>query len=266
MASAIFLLCPVWAQLTAAAPPPAIAPQPEPAASILAYFLRVDEATGATLLDRAMTSRATGCWRFLNEIADLRMTPVVETRAIADLDNADPDVVIGAIHTLGQHGSPAALEPLRAAFQRWHAAWTGRAAELAYSHALERPNARQAMVEGAFRQAIGTGQGWLMRASELRELQSLCVTDNCRTQTGSMIHDDDTRIMLWGINEPDESNLELAQYRFTSIAALEKKLARYPRGTAFILLRSANETGDVAAATSELIAFAASRGLSIKER
>jgi hypothetical protein len=29
--------------------------------SILAYFLRVDEAIGSTLLDRAMTSRATGC-------------------------------------------------------------------------------------------------------------------------------------------------------------------------------------------------------------
>ena len=235
-------------------------------ASILAYFLRVDEATGSTLLDRAMTSRATGCWRFLDQIAALRMTPVVQTRAIADLDNSDPDVVIAAIQTLGQHGSPAALEPLRMAFQRWHATWADRAAELAYNHAVERPNARQAMVEDAFRQAIGTGQGWVVRAGELRELQSLCVTDNCRTQTEHMIHEEDTRIMLWGINEPDESHIELAQYRFTSIAALKEKLARYPRGTAFILQRSANETGNVTAAISELIAFAASQGLSIKER
>lgn len=235
-------------------------------ASILAYFLRVDQATGSALLDRAMTSRATGCWRSLNQIAALRMTPVVQARAIADLDNSDPDVVIGAIQTLGQHGSPAALEPLRMAFQRWHATWADRAAELAYSRAVERPNARQAMVEDAFRQAIGTGRGWLVRASELRELQSLCVTDNCRTQTGHMIHEDDTRIMLWRINEPDESHIELAQYRFTSIAALEEKLSQYPRGTAFILQRSANETGDVAGAISGLMAFAASRGLSIKER
>ena len=169
-------------------------------ASILAYFLRVDEATGAALLDRAMTSRATGCWRSLNQIAALRMTPAVQTRAIADLDNPDADGVIAAIQTLGQHGSPAALEPLRLAFQRWHATWADRAAELAYSGAVERPNARQAMVEDAFRQAIGTGRNWLLRAGELRELQSLCVTDNCRTQTGLMIHDDDTRIMLWDVN------------------------------------------------------------------
>jgi hypothetical protein len=235
-------------------------------ASILAYFLRVDEAIGAPLLDRALASRVTGCWRFLNEIADVRMTPVVETRAIADLDNPDPEVAMAAIQTLGRHGSPAALEPLRAGFQRWHATWTGRAAELEYSHAVERPNARQAMVEDAFRQAIGAGQGWLTRANELRELQSLCVTDNCRIQTGHMIHEDDTRIMLWGINEPDESQIELAQYRFTSVAALKGKLARYPRGTAFILQRSANNTDDLSATISDLMAFAALRGLSIRER
>ena len=235
-------------------------------ASILAYFLRVDEAIGAALLDRAMAARVTGCWRFLNQIADVRMTPVVETRAIADLDNPDPDVVIAAIDTLGRHGSPASLEPLRAAFQRWHAAWSGRAAELAYSHAVERPNARQAMVEDGFRQAIGGGRSWLMRASDLRELQPLCVTDQCRTQTGYMIHEDDTTIRLWAINEPDESSIELAHYRFTSIAALEEKLARYPRGTAFLLQRIASESVDVAAAISKLTAFAASHGLPIKER
>jgi hypothetical protein len=235
-------------------------------ASILAYFLRVDEAIGSTLLDRAMTSRATGCWRSLDQIAALRMTPVVQARAIADLDNSDPDVVIAAIQTLGQHGSPAALEPLRIAFQRWHATWTDRAAELVSSRAVERPNARQAVVEDAFREAIGTGRGWLVRAGELRELESLCVTDSCRTQTGHMIHEDDTRIMLWSINEPDESQIELEQYHLTSIAALEEKLSQYPRGTAFILQRSANETGAVTAAIGRLMAFAASRGLSIRER
>ncbi|PYR95501.1 MAG: hypothetical protein DMF84_00625 [Acidobacteria bacterium] len=81
-----------------------------------------------------------------------------------------------------------------------------------------------------------------------------------------MIHEDDTRIIVWSINEPDESHIELAQYRLTSIAALKEKLARYPRGTAFTLQRSANETSEVTAAITGLMAFAASQGLSIKER
>src|SRR5439155_5422973 len=233
-------------------------------ASILAYFLRVDEATGSTLLDRAMTSRATGCWRSLNEVAALRMTPVVQRRAIADLDNPDPDVVIAAIQTLGQHGSPAALEPLRMAFERWHTSWADRAAELAYSRAVERPNARQAMVEDAFRQAIGAGQRWLMRADDLRELQSLCVTSSCRQQIGYMIHDDDTRITLWSINDSEESNIELAQYRFSSIKALEQMLARYPRGTAFVVQRT-NQAGDVKAAISGVLKIAAAYGMASEE-
>jgi hypothetical protein len=235
-------------------------------ASILAYFLRVDEAIGSTLLDRAMASRATGCWRSLNQIAALRMTPVVQARAIADLDNPDPEVVIGAIEALGQHGSPAALEPLRLAFQRWHATWADRSAELAYGRAVERPNARQAMVEDAFRQAIGAGRAWLARAGELRDLQSLCVTDTCRTQTGYMIHEDDTRIMVWSIDDPDAFHIQLAQYRLTSLAALEEKLTLYPRGTAFVLERGPTGTGDKTAAVTRLMSFAASRGLSITAR
>jgi len=237
-----------------------------PQGSILTYVLRVDEATGATLLDRAMTSRVTGCWRFLSEIPGLRITPAVETRAIADLDEADPEVAIAAIQLLGRHGSAAALEPLRAAFQRWHTRWAGRAAELAYSFVIERPNAKQAMVEDAFRQAIATGDGWLIRADALRELQALCVTDNCRMQTGQMIHEDDTRIVVSSIDEPDRSLIELAQYRFTSIAALEAHLVRYPRGTAFTLQRSADEASEITAARIRLMAFAAAHGLSIKER
>jgi hypothetical protein len=157
------------------------------------------------------------------------------------------------------------LEPLRTAFRRWHAAWADRGAELAYSPAIERPHARQAMVEDTFRQAIGTGRGWVLRASDLRELQHLCVTDTCRTQTSAMVHDDDTTIMWWGVDEPDESQIELAQYRFSSIAGLEEKLSQYPRGTSFVVQRT-NATGDVAAVVSRLVAFAVSRGLSITER
>jgi hypothetical protein len=234
-----------------------------PQGSILAYFLRVDESTGAMLLDRAMNSRVTGCWQALSQVTGMRLPPGAEARLIADLDHADPEVVTAAIRMLGRHGSAAALAPLRAAFQRWNATWAGRAAELAYSQAVERPNAKQAMVEDAFRQAIGAGHGWLLRAAELRELQVLCVTDNCRAQARQMVHDDDTRITVWRVAEPDASDLELAQYRFTSIAKLKEMLARYPRGTAFTLHRVGEESGEVTAAITDLIAFAATQGLSI---
>jgi hypothetical protein len=81
-----------------------------------------------------------------------------------------------------------------------------------------------------------------------------------------MIHEDDTRIMLWDINEPDDSHIELAQYRFSAIAALEEKLSRYPRGTVFVLQHTMKETSDVTAVITRLMTFAASRGLSIETR
>jgi hypothetical protein len=213
-----------------------------------------------------MASRAAGCRTSLNQIADLHMTPALQARAIADLDHPDPDVVIGAIQTLEQHGSPAALEPLRAAFQRWHVAWAGRESELEYSQTVERPHARQSMVEETFRQAIGAGRSWLARTSDLRDLQSLCVTENCRIQTGYMIQDDDTRIKLWDITEPGESQIELAQYRFVSLAALEEKLAQYPRGTLLTLERLGAESAEMSEAIAEIMAFAGSHGLSLKTR
>jgi hypothetical protein len=186
-------------------------------ASIIGYLLRVDEATGVAMLDRAAQSRATGCWQtLLGDVANQHMTPTLQQRAIAALVDSDPEILIDAIKMLGQHGTPAALLPLGAAFQRWHNAWADRATELVYSRVVDRLNARQGMVEDTFRQAIGAGQGWLMRADDLRELQSLCVTDNCRQQTGYMMQNAETLIRLWSVDTAG-FNVELAQYHFTSL-------------------------------------------------
>jgi hypothetical protein len=214
------------------------------------------------MLDRAAQSRGTGCWQtLLGDVANQHMTPALQQRAIEALADSDP-ILIDAIKTLGQHGMSAALSPLSAAFQRWHDAWADRATELVYSRVADRPNARQGMVEDAFRQAIGAGQGWLMRADDLRELQSLCVTDNCRQQTRFMMQSAYTLIRLLN----DTGEFELAQYRFTSLRSLEEMLARYPSGTTFVVERGPNAGADATAAISDLSAFATSHGLSITTR
>jgi hypothetical protein len=195
------------------------------------------------------------------------MTPTVEeARAIADLENADPDAVIAAAETLGRHGSPSALEPLRAAFARWHATWDGRGADLQHSHVVDRPHARQAMVEDAFRQALGHGQAWLTRSSELHELRALCVTDNCRTQIDNMmIAADNTRVTISRLDEPGDSLITLAHYQLRSIAALEQKLAQYPRGTSFTLDLRALDAGTATAVAAEISRFAAAQGFAVTQ-
>jgi hypothetical protein len=238
-----------------------------PQRAVLAYFLRVDDGIGQGLLDRALGSRAsTGCRTSLASVAALRMTPTVEARAIADLDDIDPDVVIAAIETLGRHGSPAALAPLRGAFEQWHATWDGRASDLQYSRAADRPHARQAMVDDAFRQALGRGQGWLTRSSELRELGALCVTESCRTQISIMLDAaDDTRIIILRVDEPGDSLIQLAQYQLHSISALEQKLAQFPRGASFTLHVRALDAEIGAAVVSKILAFADTHGIAVKQ-
>src|SRR5207247_1189459 len=86
-----------------------------PQAALLAYFTRADERTGATLLDRALASRAqTGCFRrAIRDVATYHVGAAVEAAAVAHLDDPDPEVVASAAETLGRFGSARAVAPLR---------------------------------------------------------------------------------------------------------------------------------------------------------
>lgn len=112
--------------------------------AVFAYFLRVDDGIGKMLLDRAMESRGSrGCRTNLVQVAELQSTPIVEARAVADLDDPNPDMVIAAIETLGRYGSTAVRAPLRLAFERWHRTWEGRAVDLQFSCRRRRVNTRR---------------------------------------------------------------------------------------------------------------------------
>ena len=210
--------------------------------------------------------RITGCYTAaLRGVATLRMTPVVEALAVAHLEDPNPQVVINAAETLGRYGSPASAQALRAQFDRWHRAWEGRQDELGYSRTEDRPNAMQGMVEHAFLQALGRGQGWLTEDADLRELRTLCVTDNCRTQADQIIAAaGDTRITISRVDDPDNSIVSLAQYQLVSISALRQKLAQYPKGTSFTLDVSALDPQIAPVVVSDLMKLAAAQGITVR--
>jgi glycine cleavage system regulatory protein len=66
------------------------------------------------------------------------------------------------------------------------------------------------------------------------------------------------------VEEPDDSLVMLAQYQLNSIAALEQKLAQYPKGTRFTLdvqsLDARTSSGIVAALTK----FAEAQGITLR--
>ena len=238
-----------------------------PKAAFLAYFARVDPPLGKTMLDAALASReTTECYRtVLNDVARRRMSPVVEPSAIASLDDPVPEVVGSAAEMLGRFGSAAAREPLRARFERWHQALDGRQEELRYRTTQDRANAAQGMLEGTLFQALARGQAWLADERDLRELRSLCVTDNCRTQADYIITAaDDTRITIVRVEEPDDSLVMLAQYQLNSIAALEQKLAQYPKGTRFTLDVQSLDARTSSAIVAALTKFAEAQGITLR--
>jgi hypothetical protein len=237
-----------------------------PKTAILAYFVRVDEDLGKTLLDQALTSRATtGCYKFaLRDVAKAHMSPAVEALAIDYLQDDDPQVVISAVETLGQYGSGASRQPLHTQFARWHRAWEGRQEELRYSPIRDHPDAMQGGVEVAFLQSLGRGQAWLSDKRDLGDLRALCVTDQCRIQADLLINSaDDTRISILRVDR-DDALVMLAQYQLTSIAALEQKLAQYPGGTSFALDVRALDPDTARAIVSDLTTVARAQGITIR--
>lgn len=236
-----------------------------PQAALLAYFLRADPPSGVRLLERVLAARAgTGCYRtVLADVADLRMTGAVERLALEHLDDPEPAVVRSAAETLGRHGSPAALPALRARFERWSQTWAGREKELQASYAKRPPHAAEAMVEDALRQALGLGQGWVMDGAALRELQGLCVTDGCRRQVDGTVAAAGRRTIQVHRLDGPFAVISIAQYQPRSLAALEEKLAQYPRGSIFTLDVAGLDADTAAAVSARIAAVAAEHGIKV---
>lgn len=239
-----------------------------PLFAFLAYFLRADAALGKTQLDRALAQRTmTGCYRSMFDgVAALRMTPALEETAIAHLVDPDPEVVGSAIKALGTFGSSAAREPLRWQFMRWHEQWTGRPEAVRHTQVADLSTSHRAMVESAYIDALGRARGWLTSKSELAELRSLCVSDNCRMRADQISHSaDSAAIRIFRANGADDWFVQLAQYDLYSLAALEEKLAQFPDGTSFTIDTGALSADAAATAVADITKAAAARRLSIRK-
>ena len=237
----------------------------QPKAALLAYFLRVDPTLGAELLNAALAVRQrTGCYTsVLLDVARLYMSPVLESSAIAHLDDPSLTVAANAAEMLGAYGSAAARAPLLAAFERWHAAWAGRADEVRPRHTEPPSQAEQSMVEYRLFETLAKGRGWVAGTRDVEALRDLCVTDNCLNSAKSMLAQTDNGRIDVSVRDGDEAFVSIAQYQLESISQLEAKLALYPAGSAFHLTVTA-PSPPIAAAVEERIRRAArARGIRI---
>ena len=191
----------------------------------------------------------------------LRGAPEVEAAAIARLQDPSPSVVANAAQALGRYGSAAAVAPLRAAFERWHAEWTGRDDALA-PRATQPPAGREnGMVEYRLFDALASGHGWLAGRRELETIRAWCVTEGCRANADRMLEMIAAGRLDVTVFDGDRASIALAQYQLESIADLERKLAQYPAGTRFHLRIFAPSAAIEASVADRILRTARSLGI-----
>ena len=226
--------------------------QPE----LVAYFVRVDPAYA----DRIFHSHAwdmhaapPNCTvQIFHRTPQLAMSPPLEQYLAAYLMHGDVYIKSTAAQALGRYGTAAALPTLWETFRYFHDWWKSKGDELAQ-------NGQSVGLEVDLRNAIARGRGWLATETDLHRLESLCVSGRCVQETRQDLENWRQPLRLEIMMQPTGISGRVAQYfSIDGVAALESKLAQFPRGTRFVLYAP---SGPSAKAAEKVRRFAAEKGL-----
>lgn len=226
--------------------------QPE----LAAYFVRVDPEYADRIFHghpwdmHAPLPRCTV--QYFQRTPPLAMGPPLERYLAAYLMYADVYIKGTAARSLARYGSASALPPLWDAFRYFHEYWKGKKAE------LERLG-EGVQLEVDLRDAIARGRAWLTTETDLRLIESLCISGRCAEETRRDLDSMQQPIRIEITAQPFGLSARVAQYfALESIAAVESKLAKFPRGTRFILWAPSGESARIA---EEIRRFAVEKGL-----
>src|SRR5205823_1341561 len=157
-----------------------------------------------------------------------------------------------AAQVLARHGTAAAAAPLWEAFRYFHDYWKGKGEELAQ-------NGQGVGLEVDLRNAIARGRGWLATETDLRLIESLCTSGRCIQETRQDLEYVKPPLGIEIMMQPSGISGKIAQYYgLEDAAAMESKLAQFPRGTRFVLYAPG---GEAAKASAEIRRFAMEKGL-----
>ena len=229
--------------------------QPE----LAAYFVRVDPAYADRIFQshpwdmHAPPPRCTV--QYFNRTPPLAMGPPLERYLAAYLMHSDVHVKSTAARALGRYGTASALPALWDAFRYFHEYWKGRNAE------LERLG-EGVQLETDLRNAIAHGRGWVASETDLRLIESLCISGRCIGETRQDLESIQPPLHMEIAPGPSGEVVgRIAQYfSLESVEAIESKLAEYPRGTTFVLYAPAGPMAEVA---GQIRRFAEGKGLVI---
>jgi hypothetical protein len=194
--------------------------------------------------------------QYFQRTPPIAMGPGLERYMAAYLMQGDVPLKKIAAQQLGRFGSPAAVGALWDAFRYFHDYWKGKPAELT----------RNSEEELGLRNAIARGSHWLATETDLRTIESLCISERCVYETEQDLdawrRSLEIEVSRWpGLG----TRARVAQYRtIESMEALEEKLSQFPKGTQFVLM--VDGEGVDGATTARLRNYAAAHGLTVVSR
>ena len=200
--------------------------QPE----LMAYFVRVDPEYAERVFRRQpwdMQADPPPCaLQYFERTAALAMHPVLEQYMAAFLMHRMVPVKRRAAHSLARYGSAAAVGPLWDAFHYFHDYWKDQG----------RPNQEGVILEVALRNAIARGRNWLAGETDLRLMESLCISAECASDARQDLAAWQGAPQIEIYEQARGIRASVAQYSdIETMEALEAKLAQFPRGTQFAL-------------------------------
>jgi hypothetical protein len=229
--------------------------QPE----LMAYFVRVDPAYADHVFHSHpwdMQTEPPRCTAmYFDRTPRIAMGPVLEKYMTAYLMHRTVNLKKAAVQSLGRFGSPAALAPLWDTLRYFHEYWKGKAAELAQ-------NGEGVGLEVELRNAIARGRYWLATDTDLRTIESLCVSERCLAETQQDLGAWQKPLRLEVSQTGGFHGTAAQYYGFATVADMEEKLGQFPKGTQFAL----SAGGGVNEAAAEIRQYAAGRGLVIVAR
>lgn len=211
----------------------------KPQDETLAYVLKFDPADAQSLIERAIEARgpdASACRHMIfTDIGALERNPVLETLAIASLNDPDLEVAANAAVYLGAYGSAAAEQALWMRYEEWGQTWAGRESELRGAFETENPHEPATELGQSLARALAAGIGWLADASMLNRIEALAVDENTRQEIDRDVQLWSTGTLTMNCIPSEPPSFSVAQYNLDSIEALKTKLKEFPTGTRFVV-------------------------------
>jgi hypothetical protein len=203
--------------------------------SLLSYFLRSDEGFGIEMLRAALNAREqTRCYATaLTTAATNRMSPALKHLALEVLEDKNEDVMGQAAEVLGKFGDATNKDRVKARIKQQLTQWREEKRDL--DAAISSSNFVHV---GSFAEMLLNHYThalvWFVDKDELKEVEGLCLNEQCRGQVKEWASHWGTEIMFENsVAENGEPKFSVGQYEGLSLSELKNKLFQFPKETTF---------------------------------